>query len=262
MQEWGYWESDACPCCGKADERTTHFPFCDNEEMSAAYEKAITDFSKWMDEADTDPCIATYFTAALQERGFPQDYPLPSDMEGAEQDQRNMGWNNVLFGRLATKWMHLQELHLSSKRSRRSSERWAADMTYKLLEMSHTLWMTRNGILHERDRQGMLLAEGQTLHDAITECYARGRRALLPVDHHLLERSLKDILAMTAMEKYTWLGAIQLAHTLHKDEERSPASQMRQSLSRWLQTGQCRPTSTEDNNNDEEDDETPPVAAN
>jgi len=226
-----------------------------------AYNKMVNDFCSWMEAADTDPCITAFFTTTLRQRQFPTNYPLPSDVVLAEQDQHHIGWHNILFGRLATKWMILQKQHLGSKRSKKSPERWAADMTYRLLQISHGLWMKRNGILHERDQQGLLLAEGKTLTETITARYAMGKRALLPMDHHLLAKKLPVILAMPAPDKYTWLGAIQLAHQLKKEEQKNPVARMRQSLASWMETGQCRTTSTEDDNN-EEDDEAPLVAVN
>jgi hypothetical protein len=171
MFEWGFWETDACPCCDQPDETTTHFPFCDHLDMMATYTKHITEFVEWMSEADTDPCIATFFTATLRQRQFPVVSALPKAMDKAELAQRLIGWDNILFGRLATEWMILQHNYLATRRSRQSAERWAADMTYCLLQLSHSLWMTRNGILHERDQQGLLLKDGLTLQDAITTSY-------------------------------------------------------------------------------------------
>jgi hypothetical protein len=164
------------------------------------------------------------------------DSALPADMHTAEQHQCQLGWNNILFGRLATEWMHLQHKHLSMKHSRKSAGRWAADMTYRLLQISHRLWMTHNGILHERDRQGLLLKDGETLQAAITHCYNRGLGALLPIDQHLRDRPLLTILAMLASDKYTWLGAIQLAHRLNHDERKNLIAKMRRSLENWLRT--------------------------
>jgi hypothetical protein len=153
MKEWGYWDTVNCPFCKQPDETSTYFPFCENLEMMEAYNKMVHDFCSWMEEADTDPCITAFLTTTLRQRQFPMDY-LPSEMVPAEQDQHHIRWNNILFGRLATKWRILQKQHLALKCSRKSPERWAADMTYRLLQISHGLWMKRNGILHERDQQG------------------------------------------------------------------------------------------------------------
>lgn len=181
---------------------------------------------------------------------------MPDDMLPAMQEQIAIGWDNILFGRLSTKWMKLQHKHLASKRSRKSPERWAADMTYRLLQISHKLWMTRNGILHERDEQGLLLAEGQTLAQAITERHGRGTAALLPEDHHYLDQSVERILAMSPSDKYSWLGNIKMAHKFMRVARKNPITRMRQSMESWLSTGYLvQPTSTDDDDIDIEDEE-------
>lgn len=124
-------------------------------------------------------------------------------------------------------------------------------MTYHLLQFSHGLWMARNGFLHERDDQGLLLKEGQTLHEAITERFNRGKRTLLQADHHLVEhRSLALLLALSPPDKYTWLAAITMAHRLYKQTRRSDNVRMRTHLTSWLTTGVCRQTTTSSNNSE------------
>jgi hypothetical protein len=182
--------------------------------MMEAYDKAVEEFSTWLKEADTDPCIEAFFYSALKERSFPstQDNWIPDEMFPAIAEQIAIGWNNILFGRLSTKWMSLQKLHLSSKRSLKSPECWAADITYCLLQISHKLWTTQNGILHERDEHGLLLAEGQKLDEAIIEHYGCDKAALLPKDYHFLNCPLYRILEMSASDRYSWLGNIKMAH--------------------------------------------------
>jgi hypothetical protein len=177
MLRWKLWDTDACPCCKTADETTTHYPYCKATDMMTAYDTAVEDFSAWMKEADTDPCIDAFFYSVLKDRSFPpaEENWIPDVMLTATEEQIAIGWNNILFGRLSTKWMRLQKLYLTSKHSRKSPECWAADMTYRLLKISHQLWTTRNGILHERDEHGLLLAEGQKLDEAIIDHYGRAR---------------------------------------------------------------------------------------
>jgi hypothetical protein len=119
-----------------------------------------------------------------------------------------------------------------------TAERWAADLSYQLLKMSHGLWTARNGILHERDQQGLLLKEGRTLTEAIKECFTKGRAALLPIDYYLLEKPLEHVLDLPASDKYILLGAFHLALDMKKEEHRNPTTRMRQTMVEWLASGQ------------------------
>jgi hypothetical protein len=263
MACWQLWDNDACPCCGQADEKTTHFARCENIDMMTAYKAAVDDLSAWMASADTDPSIAAYFSSVLSCRSFlPEDEEhndqwMPDEMIPAMEEQTAIGWDNLLLGLLSTRWMQLQHQHLQSKHSRKSPERWAIDMTYKLLQISHKLWTTRNGILHEQNEQGLLLADGQMLTEAITERHRCGKAALLAEDYHHLDRSLFHILALPPSDKYAWLGSIILAHKFKRIEAKNPIARMRESMTTWLTTGYLHPQSTADDSttNDTEDDE-------
>ena len=254
MLEWGFWDTDLCPCCGKAEETTTHYPFCEDLTIMGAYETLLTDFSAWLEDSDTDPCISNYFISTLRRRTFPpQHLLLHDDLKQADDDQRSIGWNNILFGRMASRWMHLQNQYLRQKKSKRAAERWAADLSYQLLKMSHGLWTARNGILHERDQQGLLLKEGLSLTEAIKESFNKGRAALLSVDYHLLERPLEYVLKLSASDKYVWLGAFRLALHMKQEEHRNPMSRMRQTMAFWLASGQQDHVSTADEEEDDPD---------
>jgi len=243
MYEWGYWETSNCPCCNHPKETTKHFAHCQSEVMLAAFDRLSQSFLTWMVEADTQPDILEYFTLAMQHRACPTDSNLANALDKASQEQARIGWNNLLFGRVAKEWQTVQQEHYRQTSSRRSAERWAADVTYRLLQLSHGLWMARNRFLHERDEQGLLLAEGQSLKDAITNRFLRGRKALLPADYHLLDdRPLDKILAMPPSDKYTWLGAIRLAHQLAKDTNSSDQARMRTSMQNYIRHGTCQPT--------------------
>jgi hypothetical protein len=256
MLRWKLWDMDACPCCKALDEMTTHYPFCEATDMMEAYDKAVEEFSMWMKEAGTDPCIEAFFYSALKECSFPStcDNWTPDEMLFAIAEQIEIGWNNILFGRLSTKWVTLQELHLSSKCSRKSPGCWAADITYQLLQISHKLWTTRNGILNERNEHGLLLAEGQKLNEAIIEHYGHVKAVLLPEDYHFLNRPLYWILEMSASDRYSWLGNIKMAHKFMHIARLYPITRMRQSMESWLQTGYLHPTSTDDDVDDNKDD--------
>jgi len=225
--------------------------------MLTAFAAQTLKFLDWLEKANTSPDIIAYFTTVLQQHDCPEDGTnFPNHMALACTAQGYIGWDNLMFGRVATEWQNLQHQYYRSISSRRSAERWAADITYHLLQFSHALWMARNRFLHERDEQGLLLAEGQNLTDAITQSYLRGRRALLPADYHLLEtRSLEQLLKQQPSEKYTWLGAIRLAHRLAKDTRGTEQARLRESMRRYLNGQGCQPVAQNTPPRDEDSDE-------
>ena len=241
MKLWGYWESDACPCCGEANETVSHLAHCGHPEMKTAFATQVSKLQQWLVDANTDPDVQDYFSNELRCQGGPNVGPqaIPARIHNAAWEQKQIGWDNLLRGRLSRHWRTLQEKYYLNQEPPKSADRWAADLCYHLLQFSHSLWTQRNQILHERDAQGLLLAEGQTLRAAIDEAYAKGSQALLPADQHLVaERTLASIQALTAADKYSWLSAIQLAHRQAEEERSNENAQMRGVMDTWLRTAE------------------------
>ena len=63
------------------------------------------------------------------------------------------------------------------------------DLISKLLELTHHIWTTRNGILHEKDQDSLTALESQQLREDIEEQLLLGAETLKPDDKHLLEGS-------------------------------------------------------------------------
>jgi hypothetical protein len=145
-------------------KKQPHYTFCEDLTIMQAYENLQMEFSDWLEEADMDPCISNYFISTLHCRDFPPPHLLLHDnLRQADEDQHSIGWDNILFGRIALSWMCLQDQYLCQKRSKWAAERWAVDLLYQLLKMSHGLWTARNGILHKRDQQGLPSTQGRPL---------------------------------------------------------------------------------------------------
>ena len=142
------------------------------------------------------PYIQTYFISLLRDRGAATSPPLVTvlSIHTAAWEQSQLGWDNGLCGCLSSQWQHQQCAYYWSIQSSKSADRWIANLVYRLLQVSHKLWTQQNGILHKKDAQGMLLAEGLSLRTTIEAAYTQGTPALLPADHHLVtDRSLEDI---------------------------------------------------------------------
>ena len=126
-------------------------------------------------------------------------------------------------------WRDLQDEHYSSIGSRRSSSKWAASLATQLLELVHAMWLFRNSILHERDRQGLKRADALALENAIREEFALGTSGLARRDHHYIRRGRDDVNALSADDKQAWLQGIQLARSSQSSS--SADLQCQQSLS-------------------------------
>ena len=111
-------------------------------------------------------------------------------------------------GKISRLWETAHQLHLCSTGSSCLVRSWTADLITHLLELTHSLWTTRNGILHLRDEDGLKVAEGVELREAIIEQYTLGKEDLPPSDRKLLEPTLHATLGKSAKFKRAWLHSV------------------------------------------------------
>lgn len=221
--------------------------------MDLAFHSSTTKFTVWLRQAETHPGITEFLEYSLRQRTFPppgQGTHRDPLLLAAIQEQTQIGWDNLLFGRIGLALVAFQETYLQTRQSRRSIHRWAASLVHQLLLVSHTQWITRNGVLHERDAQGLLLAEGQSLQSALSEAFSLPPSRLLAEDRHLLlDRSLIQLQNASPSDKYAWLGAFRLAQEQASKARASENHQLHNRMASWLAHGSCtRP-------DDESDDE-------
>jgi hypothetical protein len=92
--------------------------------MTEAFENERDVFLLWVEESDAEPSLLAYLQAALHSRGDEFMLPALSPMGHlAATAQQDIGWSNLLSGRIATHWRPLQEAHLLAIESRRSIDR-------------------------------------------------------------------------------------------------------------------------------------------
>ena len=124
--------------------------------------------------------------------------------------QDEIGWENFLFGRIATEWRRIQAEHYRDTSSKRTVKRWASGLVLHLLAICHGVWMSRNGVVHARDESGRLLADVEAVDDEIRTQFDVGTDGLYPGDQHFLtRRSLKKVLKDTLPNKRLWVECIQ-----------------------------------------------------
>ena len=103
---------------------------------------------------------------------------VPPCLTEAAAEQDRIGWDWTLQGKLSLLWQQLQHQWLLEVGSRKSAQRWVADLSSHLLAFTHSLWTTQNGIIHERDEDGLLMEEGHQLHQAIEEQFTLREREM------------------------------------------------------------------------------------
>lgn len=238
MEHWEFWDHSRCPCCDHEDETKVHFLTCPALSCSEHWAESLLGLRAWMDEVDTDPDIRDCIYNTLATRNPKQSFVTFSTARTlqAARAQDRIGWMFTTEGKMSYEWLSLQETHYSLYNPRRSARSWAAGLTTNLLHVTHSQWIHRNTVLHERDAQGLKIKEGQELSAAIEAQFSAGLDGLHPRDYHFINRGLDQINTLPAAAKKAWLRGISIAREIYLASEAREMESMRASMLNWLST--------------------------
>ena len=152
---------------------------CPDPRMHLEYRAKVTLLEQWMSSVDTMPKIQFCLLQGLQMEQSSLFTPFASpSAQVAAQAQDHIGWTNLLLGQLATEWSVLQHLHLSSISSRRTASSWATGTITHLLSISHSLWVFRNRVVHDRTMEGTARAAELQVTEDLHAQFALGLQDL------------------------------------------------------------------------------------
>jgi len=135
-------------------------------------------------------------------------------------EQDTIGWDNFTEGKISSVFRELQHKYLVSIDSRKTALQWTSQLISKLLLLLHTQWIYRNAVVHKRTRDGLKKKEGAYITSKIHQQFALGNLMLDKDDSFLLRTTAKDILALSGIEKKTWLRAVTAARLAGKNKRK------------------------------------------
>ncbi len=215
MFRWKRWTSAICPLCQSSEETTTHVLLCSHASCRDTWAQQLTQLQQWLTQSKTAPDIQCCLLATLT-HGRSQHFQAhaPHLCYSAACDQDQIGFFGFMVGRLASKWIGIQEIHYSSIGSTRSAALWMSRLCRQILLMSHALWVSRNNQVNSILRQRELSATT----DAIRSQFQQGTTNLLPIDHFYVTPgpqgfSLQQVLDLPLDDQQLWLHAVSNART-------------------------------------------------
>ena len=236
MHNWGFWDHSCCPCCQHVREDKLHLLTCPHQDCEDTWQDSMLGLEAWMIDVDTDPAIRECILLTLETRNPMQSFTIysnPRTLQAAEAQDR-IGWVHTTEGKLSRHWQQIQSDFYRSIESRRSPGKWAAGLITNLLMVTHSQWLHRCAVLHERDAQGLKLQEGQALLAAIEEQFLLGLDGLHARDQHFIRRGKVCILALPGANKKAWLSGIRIAREAYLASEAREVDGMRTFMIHWL----------------------------
>jgi hypothetical protein len=239
MLNWNFWDHSRCPCCQHVREDKLHLMTCPQADCAEAWHQSLLGLETWMIENDTDPDICASLILTLDTRDPSHSFTHFSNPRTLHvaQAQDRIGWIHTTEGKISSHWAVLQAAYYRSINSPRSVRKWAAGLVTNLLTVTHTQWMHRCSVLHERDTQGLKLQEGRELLASMQQQFSLGIDGLHARDHHYIRRGWDCILALPAANKKAWLASVLIAHQIYMDSEAAELQGMQLLMQQWLANG-------------------------
>ena len=236
MYLWKEWTTHNCPCCGEPQETARHVPTCPDERMRRSWMANIPGFELWLADTDTHPDIITCIINTIED-GDPTtrftDWAEPTVLEAAI-DQDEIGWSNFLEGRLSNQWRVIQQQYFISIRSRRTVQRWMADLITNILQLTHKAWTTRNDIVHEKTK-GISAAQAEANAAQIELEFSIGSEQILAKDKHLFtDRTQDHLLCLNSNAHQNWIDEVAEARKQYHEHQTATVAQMRTRMHNYL----------------------------
>lgn len=206
---------EVCPLCGEIDS-SMHFVYCKHPRMKQLrkdrWTKHMEDIAMCTNAGSRHVFQAGLMT--LQGYSSPtvrEQRQWPQDLQLAFNDQTEIGWEHVLYGRIAKRWK-LQATKRGGEQGTDISDPWVRKMISLNWKFGLELWHYRNELVHGRDGPAMSHDEYQTI-ELVKDMYkymrprvSRGQEALFPQeDRHVAKQPHSSQIA--------WLAQIRYLHT-------------------------------------------------
>jgi len=207
-----------CPSCKGCIEDCDHILLCQEEGRTAAFKELAGTFTKWLHESDTEEDLAECLTKYITGRGVRSRYECASSVEEASpsllafaKSQDVIGWNKFMLGMISKELSDIQLCYWDLSGSRRGINKWLNMLIVQLLQVTHSQWIYRNVVVHDRTTGQLISEHKEQLRLEIDRQTELGAEGLLPEDQYLLEINHEDLELSSGEKQEYWLLAIRAA---------------------------------------------------
>lgn len=206
--------SHRCPACHSPDEDDQHVMRCPHHDRQQWRKELIAKVKETAQKQTTRPFMAKLLcegiTAWLENR--PPDFQDFSPVYQTLIDrQAQIGWHNLLKGRFALEWAHLQEEYLierNERSSRANGLAWTTNMIDAIWESWLELWTLRNEQRHGSDEFTRARARYEQAAREVSLAYEK-RDLVMIQERRLFDTPLEERLQGTAAQLRQWLHTFQ-----------------------------------------------------
>ena len=199
-----------CPLCGE-EETKYHFLTCTNERLSQIREKQWQQYTSEINKITPDGCKQVFLVGLNTVNGQATPtretiHDWPSELQDAFSSQENIGWEQVLVGRVAKCWGQVVK-DMSYNPTDATQSQWIRQVIRRSWRYGLDVWKARNELVHGNDGGPSKLEVKNTL-EIVRAMYSylysipdSHKSEILPLDE-------AEMLQQPYQVQIAWLGRI------------------------------------------------------
>jgi hypothetical protein len=209
--------SPLCPSCLECKEACKHIVCCAEAGHAAAFSQSTQELKRWMKDHNTHPDLLLLLLNYLRGQGTItclkclDNLNLPTIFRDFAASQDIIGLDGFVTGIVSSKLLPIQSAVSHSSRSSPSPEQWIAGLITHLLQVTHTQWIYRCVLVHDRPAGTLILVHKEDLLKEVKNQLAIGPEGLDEQDRFLLECNFDELATTTGKQQEYWLLDIQAA---------------------------------------------------
>ena len=189
-----------------------------------------------METVDTNSNVKALLPEYLRGRGTTtclecaDNLDLPPILCEYASAQDIIGWDNFVMGMVSHKLLPIQSAHFHTAGKSYCASGWIAGLIMQLLQVTHTQWIYRCMLVHDRTTGVLISAHKADLLKEIEHQLSLGPDDLAEEDRFLLECNFDDITSTSGEAQGYWLLGIQAAREasrLHRERKEATQSRSR-----------------------------------
>ena len=206
---------DKCPTCQRVVETSQHLNISPDEGRTQLFRESVELSEKWLHQGNrTDPELAYWIPKYLLFRGQKKisDMGVMSPaLQRAASSIDKIRWVEMLHGKVSVEIAAIQEHHCVGTPCHMNGADWMKHYVSHLICISHSQWVYRNFVLHERVRGYLRLKERKEVLVEIDKLLDMDPDKLPEDSRFLLELDFDTLYNSTFERQSYWVQATKAA---------------------------------------------------
>ena len=221
-----------CPIgCGE-HESQLHYLTCKEQSWVPKVKEESHKLKRRLIQMKTAPVIISIISQAMTHDYSTRNHKWPQASSKHEKvaymaatEQQQIGWKNLLQGRLSKKWAltqhyHLKEVYKSKSIPPGTYELWKKSFIPTLIQYGLDLWELRNGVVHGSTPRETAIIRRNRLNKDIIAKYSKGPNSVSPAQRRLFQKPEVLRLYDSNHSKQNWLISVTIAQQARKEQLR------------------------------------------